>query len=242
MGPTLRKGKVYGKMLLDEVKDIESFDNLVLATTMAFAGNPPEDDNLHYLNILNFKDLTNEGKRWKTFEKVVESEWDDEEQDYVEVVHYEDNPWAKYFNYSDYAYVKNLTGSMLFMEDEDGNPIDLAPGQGVILHYGDVYVKPDDEEESKESTTPVPPPTRLQQYEEVAKLLHGAVDTIIRNTGIKVDFDTPIPYGIGVDPFLLVAESRFKAAIKDVEPHFLEVNTVGDILKKIDWALNQFIC
>lgn len=85
--------------------------------------------------------------------------------------------------------------------------------------------------------------TNIQQYEHVRWHLQTAVETIrdyCKSRGSKFDFDTPIPYGIGVDPSLLTAETLFKARKPGIEPNFLEVNTIGDIFKKMEWTLHQF--
>ena len=86
--------------------------------------------------------------------------------------------------------------------------------------------------------------TRVQQYEKVVGNLDIAVGTIKAHCdmkGKKFDFDTPIPYGIGVDVPLLTAETLFRTRKKGVEPNFLEVNTVGDIYRKMEWTLHQFL-
>lgn len=86
--------------------------------------------------------------------------------------------------------------------------------------------------------------TNIQQYENVRWHLQTAVEIIrdyCKRKGSKFDFDTPIPYGIGVDPSLLTAETLFKARKPGVEPNFLEVHTVGDIFLKMEWALRQFM-
>lgn len=86
--------------------------------------------------------------------------------------------------------------------------------------------------------------TNIQKYEKVAGSLKIAIDTIreyCKVKGERFDFDTPIPYGIGVDPSLLSAETLFKARKEGVKVNFLEVHTVGDIFLKMEWALRQFM-
>ena len=86
--------------------------------------------------------------------------------------------------------------------------------------------------------------TNIQKYEKVAAALKTAIDTIREYCNLKrerFDFNTPIPYGIGVDPSLLSAETLFKARKEGVEVNFLEVHTVGDIFLKMEWALRQFM-
>ena len=86
--------------------------------------------------------------------------------------------------------------------------------------------------------------TNIQKYEKVVGALKTAIDTIreyCKVKGERFDFNTPIPYGIGVDPSLLSAETLFKARKPGVEVNFLEVHTVGDIFLKIEWAMRQFL-
>lgn len=86
--------------------------------------------------------------------------------------------------------------------------------------------------------------TKLQQFMEIEEALKSAIAIIndyCFRTRDKFDFDTPIPYGQGVDVFLLKAESLFVKAIPGKEVNFLKVDTVNDIYKKIDWARKQFL-
>ncbi len=85
--------------------------------------------------------------------------------------------------------------------------------------------------------------TNIQKYEKVAGALRTAIETIheyCKVKGERFDFDTPIPYGIGVDPSLLSAETLFKARKEGMKPDFLDVRTVGDIFLKMEWTLHQF--
>lgn len=85
--------------------------------------------------------------------------------------------------------------------------------------------------------------TKLQQFMEVEEALRNAIAIIgdyCFRTRDKFDFNTPIPYGQGVDVFLLKAESLFVKAIPDKEVNFLKVNTINDIYKKIEWARKEF--
>ena len=148
MGPTMSKGKEYAPKFLNGVNSVEELDDLLYDVTQDFKYELPDEEageTFHYTDLIPLKELTNKDKRWKVYEEHWESEWNEEKQDYEEFQHYDDNPWVKYFNYTNYAYVKNLTKETLFMETEDGKPIDLAPGQGVILHYGKLYVEGEEE-------------------------------------------------------------------------------------------------
>ena len=147
MGPNMKKGKVFGKAFIDQVQDIKSFDDLILQTSEVFGKEVPDDNYLiHFTDVFSADDFTNPEKHWKVYEEHRYSEWSEEAQDYVTRQHYEDNPWVKYFHYSDFAYVKNLTKRPILLEDGDGMKFQLHPNDWCIFHFGKFW----DVEEHKE--------------------------------------------------------------------------------------------
>ena len=134
MAPNMEKGKVYGLRLVEVVNSVESFNNLILATLRAFKMDIPEDTETFSLPHCIQKKKLQDG--WKAYEEYWEDTWSEEDQDFVPHQIYGDNPWIKYFHYSDFVYCKNLSSSNLIIIDREGKRIELKPGDSTVLSFG----------------------------------------------------------------------------------------------------------